>query len=351
MTKKDRFVIYGGTNHHDFDYTVISEVNRQLGLDLKFSHFWHNTFPDGEPASFPSDRTEITGHHAIVCGCPIDYKSETQLRDTINACHQFGAKSICAVLSFLRYRRQDRPEKEREITRLRWFIRDLAAWGVQDLIVCDPHCLENTQKYCDEFGLKLWVADPAKYIAAALSPLMKDDDNGEFCIYAPDIGAMHRADRLAEILDLRVLLTPKLRTPDGRVRRLTGDEVPADIRHNCGGRVSILTDELNAARGKNLIICDDEIATGGTCVMTARELKRAGATSVHLVITHPVCVPDWKLVLFPPGNDNPFETVWFGNTRPRGNETKYEGSTGARVQKIDLAPAIASKLIQVIKTR
>lgn len=84
--------------------------------------------------------------------------------------------------------------------------------------------------------------------------------------------------------------------------------------------------------------------------MTARELRKRQVRRLLLVVTHGTCSPGWKANFFPFGEEQPFDQIWLGNTRPRGlKETKYESSTGGRIREVDLAPAIAETLIKVLE--
>jgi len=351
MLNQNRFVVYGGTNHHDFDKKVIATLNSKSGLGLEFSHFSHNTHPDGEPASFPEDQAVIKDHHAIICACPLTHRQENQMFDFLKACYQFGAKSVTLVLSFMRYRREDRMEKTHEITRLRWFLRELAVWRVKNLVVCEPHSLPNTRKYCDDFGIRLFVADPTPEVAATLTRFFRENGCLEKpWIYSPDLGSAERALNLAEAMETKVLLTPKKRCPDGKVEMLAASDLSDSLHEQLDQKIILASDSLQEFTGRHLVMREDEVATGGTSKTMARHLRQAGVASLHLVATHPVCTPGWKLVLFPPGEDPPFDSVWFGDTRPRGLASKYEGSTGAKVNTIEVAPTVARALVQSMST-
>ena len=146
MLVTDSFVVYGSTGNHGFDARVLKLVNEVTNLGLTFDHIWYETWPDGEPGFSLADHTRVEGRHAIIFSCPITYELENELKDLITACKlQYNAKSVTIVMSYLRYRRQDHEEKFEEITRLRWFIHNLKAWGADRLVVCDP-----TRLFADE---------------------------------------------------------------------------------------------------------------------------------------------------------------------------------------------------------
>ncbi len=349
MLAKDRFVVYGGTGNHGFDASVLRVVNSVTGLGLEFSHCWHSVWPDGEPGFRIGNPGMIHSRHALVFACPVNYKLASELGDLITACkHQYGARSVIAILSFLRYRRQDHDDFEHEITRLRWFIRDLKNWGADQLVVCDPHSEGHTRKYCNEFGIKLRVCDPTAVFADAIKGVIQAIGGSPRArIYSPDFGSVARAIALAKLLGLTVLATPKRRT-NSRVEMVQDGEFLKDVWARFGDDAPVSC-EVQDLGGLHLFMREDEVDSGSTAVTTARALSSAGAGSVNLVATHPVCSRGWKIRFFPVGEAQPFRQIWLGNTRPRGDgETAYEGSTGGQVRGVDVSPCVAGALAEVL---
>lgn len=149
-------------------------------------------FPDGEPGGFLEDRESIYSSNVIVFSCPFDGEHREELHDIVTACKmQFGARSVVAVLSFLPFRRQDRPEKTQEITRLRWFLRDLASWGADHLVICEPHSVSNTILFCEERGLKMEIADPTPVFAVAVMDFVAEVDDDDVVVYSPGMPRLH----------------------------------------------------------------------------------------------------------------------------------------------------------------
>ncbi len=350
MVTEDQIVIYGGTRNHDFDARVLELVNASTGKSFQFSHVWHSIWTDGEPGFRLEDPALIKGRHAVIFSCPTNFKIASELNDMVVACkQQYGAKSVTVVLSFLRYRRQDRPEHDFEITRLRWFMRDLKMLGVDNLVVCEPHSVENTVKYAKEFGINLVIADPTPIYVSVFKEFVQAHGGPEkVMIYSPDFGSIERSIPLATALGLKVLVTPKKRS-NGEVKTIESEEFLHTVREYFGADAPVICDRA-AAKGMHLIMREDELDSGGTAVTTRRTFGNEVA-GFHFVATHPVCSRGWKMKLFPHGQTAPFDTVWLGNTRPRGDgETRYEGSSGNRVKHIDVEACVADALLKVLKT-
>ncbi len=353
MPVENDFMVYGGTENHRFDASVLELVNEATNLQLAFDHVWHETWPDGEPGFTLQNYAHIEGRHVIIFSCPVTYELESELRDLVTACkHQYRARSVTVVLSFLRYGRQDREERVEEITRLRWFIKDLKGWGADRLVVCEPHSVKHTRKHCEDFGLELHTCDPTGLFADEIRQLVQTLGAENVKIYSPDFGSAGRAIALARATGTTVVATSK--------QRLSGDTVAVEqdldkdaflkrIHDEYGADVTISCDVTDLS-GLHMVMREDELSTGTTAVLTAEVLRKAGAESVRIIATHPVCTRGWKMKCFPRTGEAPFEGVWLGNTRPRGeNQTVYKGSTGGRVKTVDIAPAVAETLAEVLK--
>jgi phosphoribosylpyrophosphate synthetase len=346
---KEKVIVLGDTGNHDFDEKVIDLVNVVGHAALGFDDCDYDHFPDGESKMRIRYPARIAGKHIVIMACPTNHVLEADLRDLIYACrHQYGASTITVVTPFLRYRRQDREEKVHEIQRLQCHLRDLKHWGADTLIVCDPHAEATTIRYAKRVGLDIRVADPTYVFADALRPIVQSYGSAEHALaYSPDFGSVERALRFAKALGLRLLATPKKRLPNGEVVPMDNKEF-LKLIHSTFGKETPVSCNPEDARGMHLFMREDEVDSGNTAAKTARLMTAAGAASVHLAATQPVCSPGWRDNLFPPGETPAFETVWFGNTRPRGEHGGYHGSTGGIIKTVDMAPVVARELLKVL---
>lgn len=246
-----------------------------------------------------------------------------------------------------RYRRQDRADKTNEITRLRWFIGNLKFFGVDHLVLCEPHSVANTVKFCREFDLRITIADPTELFAEEMKPLVQTIGRDNIIVYAPDFGSVGRAIALAKATDTSVVALPKKRT--------YGDEVEVGFKFNAteflhrihsiyGVAVPVSCNIADVAN-KYAVIREDEISTGSTAIATSHQLRRAGAQGAYFVVTHPVCTAGWSTKLALHTDHPPFDKVWFRNTRPRGQEGSHRESSGGKIHKVDLAPVFAQAMV------
>jgi len=352
MLSSERFVVYGGTGYHHFDSRVLEHVNKATGLDLDFSHIKHSMWTDSEPGFRFARPEKIKDRHVIVFSCPITAKLYVQLQDIVVAAHhQYDAASVTVVMSFLRSRRMDHPEKTKEISRLQQFMLLLKFWGADRLVLCEPHNIANTQQFCDQAGLELFVGDPTRLFANAIMGLVQTLGQENVVVYSPDFGSGGRAMNLARAIGAGVVASPKRRL-NGRVEAFADDPTfLARFKATYGDDIPVSCNMSDVA-DKHVLMREDEVASGSTANKTVGNLKAAGAKGVHLLATHPVCTWGWKNVLLPDeeGEAPPFTSIWFGNTRPRGfGETEYEGSTGGEITTVDMSPIVAETLIRAME--
>lgn len=351
MLTRDRFVVYGGTGYHHFDNRVLEHVNRVTGLGLDFSHIKHSTWPDGDPGSRFARHEKIQDKHLIFFSCPITDKLYIQLQDIVmSSHHQYGAASITVVMSFLRNRRMDHPEKMKEISRLQQFMLLLRFWGADRLVLCEPHNVANTQRFCQEAGLELFVADPTRLFADAITGLVQTLGRENIMVYSPDFGSGGRAMNLARAIGVEVVASPKRRL-NGRVETVEDPTFLSRFKTAYGDDVPVSC-SISDVADKHVLMREDEVASGGTAKTVVGKLKAAGAKGIHFLVTHPVCTWGWKNVLLPDEDEEPalFKSIWFGNTRPRGlGETEYEGSTGGEITTVDMSPVVAETLIRAME--
>jgi ribose-phosphate pyrophosphokinase len=106
------------------------------------------------------------------------------------------------------------------------------------------------------------------YAAPVIIEYLQTLDLGEYVVVAPDVGSAKRARGIAKRIDADLAIVDKR-----RVGNIDSTEV-----------LTVIGD----VRGKNCVIMDDLIDTGGTLVKAAEMLVEKGAIDIYAVATHPV---------------------------------------------------------------
>jgi len=174
-----------------------------------------------------------------------------------DALREKGVRRLRAVIPYLAYSRQDRVTKEGEPISVRAVLRSLAVY-YDELYVFDLHNPETLRF----FPGKAVNLSPARAIAEYFGEKL-----GEGIVLAPDKGALMRAKAVAEKLGLEYSHFHKVRISPTEVQMK-----PVDVD----------------VKGKNVLIVDDIISTGGTMIRAANLLRDMGAEKVFVAATHGV---------------------------------------------------------------
>lgn len=227
----------------------------------------------------------------------------------INALKENGAEKITAIIPYFGYARQDKLDKPGAPITAKLLAKLFKQAGINQFITVDIHS-QKDQKYLQPNLINISTIPLfAKYIN-------NNFDLANTIVVAPDNGAAPRAKYLAKLLNnLPVLVMEKYR-PQQNIAKIK------DFQKNI--------------KGKNAIITDDMIDTGGTIMAACQELKKHKVRNIYLFITHGVlsepaikrlkCAPIKQLVIT--------------DTHPISKKKQ--------IKKIKILP-IAPEIIKVIK--
>ncbi|NLP39820.1 MAG: ribose-phosphate diphosphokinase [Corynebacterium pollutisoli] len=181
----------------------------------------------------------------------------------IDALKRGSAKRITAILPFYPYARQDKKHRGREPISARLVADLLAAAGADRIVSVDLHT-DQIQGFFD---------GPVDHMHAM--PILTDYIMGKYsldnlCVVSPDAGRVKVAEKWANTLG---------GAPMAFVHKTRSVDVANEVVSN---RV------VGEVEGKDCILLDDMIDTGGTIAGAVRVLKEAGAKSVVIACTHGV---------------------------------------------------------------
>jgi len=231
----------------------LEEEIRRLGGDVMGVEL--KTFPDGEKYVRVLDSSESV---TVVQSTfrPQDERI-VELLLLGDALRSAGVERLRAVVPYLAYSRQDRTVKEGEAVSVRAIMKAVGLY-YEELYVFDLHN-PGTLRFFPGKGINL---SPARAIADYFREKL-----GDGIVLAPDKGALERAGAVAEKLGVEYSHFEKRRISPTEVRM-----EPVDVEVN----------------GRNVLIVDDIISTGGTMIKAAELLRRMGAKRVFVAATHGV---------------------------------------------------------------
>lgn len=181
----------------------------------------------------------------------------------IDALKRGSAKRITAILPFYPYARQDKKHRGREPISARLVADLLAAAGADRIVSVDLHT-DQIQGFFD---------GPVDHMHAM--PILTDYIKSQYsmenlCVVSPDAGRVKVAEKWANTLgDAPMAFVHKTRSVDV-ANQVVANRVVGDVD------------------GKDCILLDDMIDTGGTISGAVGVLKEAGAKSVVIACTHGV---------------------------------------------------------------
>ncbi|MCX9083410.1 MAG: ribose-phosphate diphosphokinase [Candidatus Methanoperedens sp.] len=232
------------------------------GSNLLISEF--RKFPDGELYTRIIDDI---GEKVTIIQSTITDTDLVALLQLIEACNE--ASQINVVIPYMGYARQDKRFKNGESITARAIARTIKADNVFTINIHD-------QSVLDFFDARAVNLDATPMIGKYIKTMEFHDP----LIIAPDDGAIGIARNASEDLGIDYDYLEKI--------RLSGESVsiqPKNVK----------------VKGRDVIIIDDIISTGGTIAETISLLKKQGAHEVFAACVHPVLSNNAILKLFKAG--------------------------------------------------
>lgn len=179
---------------------------------------------------------------------------------TLDALRSASAKRITAVIPYYSYARSDKKDAPRISIAGRMIADLLKTAGADRVLTMDLHAESVHGFFSMPVDHLTAIPTICDYFADTL-------DLEKAVVVATDAGGAKRAGKFAERLDTSMAIIDKRRIGDSNVKQglVVGD-----------------------VKGKDVIVFDDEISTGGTLVATVRTLEKAGVNNIHVGATHPV---------------------------------------------------------------
>jgi ribose-phosphate pyrophosphokinase len=281
-------LIIGGPSSQLLAGRVAAILNQELAMcDI-------GAFPDGE--AYARILSLLPGEVTIIQSTPTD-RDIIYLIQLLDAC---GDREITLMIPYFGYARQDKvflpgePLTARAIARVlnpflckgRVFTINIHSHSILSHFTCPAQNLDATSLLADEVA-KLGLEDPV--------------------LISPDKGAVAMAQAASQRLGAEYDYLEKTRVSGTEVRM-----APKEID----------------VRGRDVVIFDDMIATGGTMATAIAMLRQLGAKRVYLAAVHPVLTGSALLKLYRSG----VEAMLATDTLDRG------------ISAVSVAPLIAQAL-------
>ena len=216
-------------------------------------------FSDGEIYLQIQENVRGTDVFVVQPTCPPVDRHLMQLLLMIDALKRSSAERITAVLPYYGYARQDRKDKPRVPISAKLIASLIERAGADRILTLDLHAAQ-IQGFFD-------VPVDHLFAAPVMIDYFKPQETPHLTVVSPDAGGVERARAFAK----------RLRVPLAIIDKRREDVNVAEVMHIIG-----------RVRGRNCLIVDDLIDTGGTLVKATEALLDKGAISVSACATHAV---------------------------------------------------------------
>ena len=230
-----------------------------------------------------------------------------------DAARRGSASEIIAVIPYFGYSRQDRKEKSRVPISASVIASLLEHAGVERIITVDIHSEQQ-----EGFTRGPWDNVYASY---SLLPVIKSRKIKELVVASPDKGGMIRATGYARLLHAEGVA-------------MVYKERDVDVND-----VSEALTMIGDIKGKDVLIVDDMISTGGTLFNAANFLKKQGARSVRAAVTHGLFTGD-ALKKF---NESAIDEIIVTDTIVQRDEV----SSHKKITIVSVAPLLAEAIKRI----
>jgi ribose-phosphate pyrophosphokinase len=253
----NKMEIFTGNANPQLAKDICSELGKKLGGMLV------SRFSEGEVRIKIDDNVRGKDVFIVQPTCPPVNESLMELLIIIDALKRASAGRITAVLPYYGYARQDRKDQPRVPITAKLVANLLTVAGADRILTMDLHA-GQIQGFFDIpmdhlFAVNVFV----EYITK-----LKIED---LVVVSPDVGGIKTARSYAKRLGAGLAIVDK--------RRISPEK--AEVMNILG-----------EVKGKNAVLVDDLVATGGSLLEAASALKKAGVKKIYAAVVHGVLSGD-----------------------------------------------------------
>ena len=251
MFLNDNLKVFSGSSNLALANAVCSY------LDIPLGGAQIEKFPDGEKVIRIEDDVRGRDCFVVQSTCnPVD-EYLLELLIYLDCLRRASAKRITAVIPYFGYARQDRKDEGRVPITAKLVANLITIAGADRVLAIDLHARQ----------LQGFFDIPVDHLTGelVLSKYFRDKKIDKLTIVSPDVGNMKTASKYAAHLGGELAIVHK--------KRVSGSEVVA-------------SEIIGDVAGRNVLMCDDMVATAGTICSAAKLVKDHGAKKIYAGATH-----------------------------------------------------------------
>jgi len=282
-------------------------------LGIKLGDMEISSFSDGE--TYVKINENIRGRDVFLIQPthPPVNENLMELLIMIDACLRASAKRITAVVPYYGYARQDRKDRPRVPITAKLVANLITTAGADRILTLDLH-VDQIQCFFD-------IKVDHLFAAPVIVDYFRKKELDNLVVLSPDVGGLRRARTYAKVLRVPLAIVDK--------RRPIANE--AEVIHIVG-----------EVRGRQVLIIDDIVDTGGTLLAAVDILLKNGADTIYAACTHPVLSGD----AFEKLKASPLKEIVVTDTIPlnlKGDEDK--------VKVLSVAPLLGEAIKRIHQNR
>jgi len=251
-----------------------------IELGIKFENVTTRIFPDGE--TYVRINTDVNERDAIIVQTMFPNQNNSLMEFLLIAdvAKDLGARTIIGVIPYLAYSRQDRKFQPGEALSAKTVATLMKSVGIEKLITVDTHYQHKGHGEFDFFGIKCLNVSAGRL----LLDYIKEKLDLDFMTIGPDLGS---SEMIKYATGEEMFLTKEKRCP-----------ICGKLAQECECKIKKKKYEITEIeskynfQGKNVVILDDIIASGGTMIKAAKKIKSEGAKKVIAAATHGLFMKD-----------------------------------------------------------
>jgi ribose-phosphate pyrophosphokinase len=216
-------------------------------------------FPEGEIQVQIRENIRGKDIFIIQSTCTPPNENLMELLILIDAARRASAKRVTAVLPFYGYARQDRKDRPRVPITAKLVANLLSKAGADRVLTMDLHA-GQIQGFFD-------IPVDHLYSISVFAEYLMSKCLSNLVVVTPDAGGIKMARAYAGLLECPLAIVDKRREDSTRTQ---------------------VMQLIGSVEGKNVVITDDMVSTGGSLVEAAKALKKAGALDVYACVVHPI---------------------------------------------------------------
>jgi ribose-phosphate pyrophosphokinase len=283
MFLSENLKIFSGSSN----VALASAVCKYLGVPLGGAKI--DRFPDGEKVIKLEDDVRGRDCFVLQSTCrPVD-ENLMELLIYLDCLRRASVRRVTAVIPYFGYARQDRKDEGRVPITAKLVANLITTAGADRVLAIDLHAAQ----------LQGFFDIPVDHLMGelALSRYFRDKKIDKLTVVSPDVGNMKIASRYASRLGGELAIVHK--------RRVSGSEVEAQ-------------EIIGEVEGRNVLMCDDIIATAGTVCSAAKLVKERGAEKIYVGATHGIFAGEALEQL----QETPIDEIVVTDTIPLGEKTE-----------------------------